>query len=122
MLRWLGFAFGLFIVLGTSGSVFKTLVLPRGMTSRLAVLVGRKLVRGVFLAAADRVHTYESKDKVLALSGPFSLLMLLFTWILLYFFGFALMLWPLSGVGFVEALRESGSSMLTLGFAGSRRA
>jgi len=82
------------------------------------VFVGRRVVRSAFVVLANRVDTYEAKDRILALSGPMSLLALLSVWMVLFFCGFALLLWPLVS-DFGLALRESGSSMLTLGFAGT---
>jgi hypothetical protein len=116
-MSWIAFPIGLFIVVGTSGSVIRTLILPRGLTSRIATVVSRGFVRRAFLLAANRFESYETKDKILALSGPMSLLVLLVTWIALFLFGFALMLYPPAHVSFWEALRESGSSLFTLGFA-----
>lgn len=54
---------------------------------------------------------------MLALAAPVSLLAMLFTWLALFLLGFGLILWPLAAVPLADALRESGSSMLTLGFA-----
>jgi hypothetical protein len=118
-MKWLGFVAGLVIVAGTWGSVVRTLVLPRGLSSRLGVFVGRRMVRGFFLALANRFESYEAKDRILALSGPATLLAILVTWLSLFLLGYALLLWPLIGFSFAAALRESGSSMLTLGFAGT---
>jgi hypothetical protein len=115
-MSWLAFPVGLFVVLGTAGSVIRTLILPRGLTSRVSTVVTRG-ARWVFLVAANRFESYETKDKILALSGPMSLLVLLVTWIALFLLGFALMLFPPAHVSFLEALRESGSSLFTLGFA-----
>jgi hypothetical protein len=120
--RWVGFALGLIIVLGTSGSLVRTLILPRGLTSRLSVFVERHLVWKSFLFFANRFESYESKDKILALAGPVSLLALLVTWLVAFLLGFALLLWPLVDGTFTEAMRESGSSLFTLGLAGSDRA
>ena len=118
IVRWIAFAAGLVVVFGTAGSLVRTLILPRGLTSRLSVFVGRRLVWKSFLFVADRFESYESKDRVLALSGPVSLLALLVTWLLSFFLGFALLLWPLIDGSFGEALRESGSSLFTLGIVG----
>jgi hypothetical protein len=110
------FTFGLFIVLGTAGSLIRTLVVPRGTTSFLAQLVSRKIVRASFLFVAARFKSYETKDKILALSAPISLIVTLLVWLALFMLGYALMLWPLIDASFGASLRESGSSMLTLGF------
>jgi hypothetical protein len=47
------------------------------------------------------------------------LLALLVTWLTLFLFAFAMLIWPLIDAPFLEALRESGSSLFTLGFAGT---
>jgi hypothetical protein len=89
---------------------------PRATTSRLTVIVSRKLVQTSFLAVASRFKEYETKDKILAYSAPISLIVQLLVWLTLFMVGYALMLWPLIDASFLAALRESGSSMLTLGF------
>lgn len=118
----LSFLAGLFIVLGTIGSLIRTTVLPRALASRLSVFVGRKIVFGAFLRLSYRLGTYEAKDKLLAFGAPMALLTLLVTWLTLLLIGYACMLWPLSGTSFLQALRESGSSLFTLGFASQERA
>ena len=118
-MRWVGFAIGVFIVVGTAGSVLRTLVVPRGLTSKLAVFVGRKLTLRTLLFVANRFDNYDMKDRILAISAPVSLLTLLSAWLMLLFAGYALMLWPFVDGPFPVALRESGSSLLTLGFAGT---
>jgi hypothetical protein len=115
-LEILVFIAGLAVVLGTAGSLIRTLVVPRGVSSRLSVIVSRKIVRNFFLVIADRFNSYEMKDKILALAAPNSLIVLLLVWLGLFLVGYALMLWPLIDASFLDALRESGSSMLTLGF------
>lgn len=117
IVRWIGFSFGLILFLGTLSSLVRTLVVPRGLTSKLALLVNHLFTRHLFLWLARRFEDYEAKDRVLAFAGPLSLLMLLSVWLFSFWMAFALMLWPLIPLGWFEALRESGSSMLTLGFA-----
>jgi hypothetical protein len=117
--RWVAFAAGILIVLATAGSLIRTLILPRGLTSRLSVLVERNLVWKAFVFVANRFETYEAKDKILALGGPVSLLGLLVVWLVLFLLGYTLILLPLTDASFIDALRESGSSFFTLGFAGS---
>jgi hypothetical protein len=95
----------------------RTLVLPRGIASRLSVFVGRTLVFGGFLFVARRMKTYEAKDKLLAAGPPVALLTLLFMWLTLFTLGYALLFYAVVDVSFPAALREAGSSMLTLGFA-----
>lgn len=115
-LRWAGFALGVALAIATAGSLMRALIVPRGLSSRLGTVLGR-WTRKAFLFVANRFESYETKDRILALQAPLFLIVLLLTWLVLFLFAYALMLWPLADVSFLEALRESGSSMLTLGFA-----
>jgi len=128
-LQWLGFVVGVALALGTSLSVFRTLVVPRRVNS----LIGNAVERGVRVVALwaalnlpykvaggnrqrnARAH-FERADRVLAVTGPLSLLALLTVWQLSFILGYALMLWPVNNGTFSGALRESGSSFFTLGF------
>jgi hypothetical protein len=118
--RWAGFVLGLVIVGVTFSSVVGTIVLPKGVRSRIAYAVWRA-VSTPFIAAAGRMRRYESKDRLLGLLGPVSLLALLGAWLLLLLLGYALLLLPLTGDSFTTALRLSGSSLFTLGLAASPR-
>ena len=112
------FIAGLAIVLGTAGSVVRTTILPRALASRLSVFVGRRLVFRTFLRISYRFESYEAKDKILAFGAPMALMTLLVVWLMLFLFGYALMIWAITDGTLGTALRESGSSMLTLGLAG----
>ena len=116
MVRWIGFALGLFLVVTTWHSIINTIILPRTVTSNLTFLMWTG-VHGVFHAAAGRRQRHEDKDRILALLGPVSFLVMLAGWMLLFVLGFALLLWPLIGDGFRAALAIAGSSFLTLGVA-----
>ena len=113
---WVGLVLGAGIVLGTLGSVVVTLVVPRGLRSRIAFAVA-DLLRATLRPIARRRERYEDRDRILSLAGPIYLMLLLATWVLLLYAGFALMFWPFAGNSFPEALRLAGSSMFTLGFA-----
>lgn len=118
--RWAGFALGLVIVVATFSSVVGTIVLPKGVRSRISYAVWRA-VKQPFMAIAGRMRRYESKDRLLGLLGPVSLLALLGAWLLLFVLGYALVFLPLTGDSFMTALRLSGSSLFTLGLAASPR-
>jgi hypothetical protein len=120
-LRWAGFVLGVAIVVGTWIGMLDTLVVPRGLSSRVAALVGR-VVRRLFLAVANRFDDYDARDSVLVLQGPITLLALLVTWIGSFLLGYALILYPIEDVAFVTTLEETGSAFFTLGFAGPRGA
>jgi hypothetical protein len=112
--RSLVFAVGLAIVAFTVASAVRTTVLPRGYPSRIGRVVFLS-VRFVFTLRAGRSAPYERRDRIMALYGPISLLLLLIAWITLILTGFALMVWALGGVSPGEAFRISGSSVTTLG-------
>jgi hypothetical protein len=115
-LAWIGFVAGAGLVLAVLASVMATLVVPRGLRSRLAGAV-QTTVRTLFRLAASRRATYEQRDRILSLAGPTFLMSLVGTWVLLLYSGFALMLWPFTGNSLADGLRVAGSSMFTLGFA-----
>ncbi|HYO61225.1 MAG TPA: hypothetical protein VEU29_04950 [Actinomycetota bacterium] len=119
--RWIGFAVGVVMVFGTWIGMLDTLVVPRGLSSRAAAIVGR-VVRRLFLVVANRFDDYETKDDVLVLQGPITLLALLVTWIVSFLLGYALILYPIEDVSFVKTVEETGSAFFTLGFAGPRGA
>lgn len=121
VLEVLSFLAGVLIVLGTIGSAIRTLVLPRAVASRLSVFVGRRLVYRTLLKLSYRLDSYESKDRLLAYGAPLSLLAVLASWMLAFLVGFALLIWPFTHATFLQSLRESGSSLLTLGFAQQNR-
>jgi hypothetical protein len=105
---------GVVLFLLTSGSIAWTLVIPRG---RLGVT--RYIDRGVdrlYNAVCGRVSSYERRDQIRASQAVVVLGLLLVIWLGTYLVAFGLILWPIEHhLGY--ALRESGSSMFTLGFA-----
>lgn len=117
-LRWVGFAVGVVLVISTMVSIVRTLIVPRGLASKSVAVVVEGL-RKLFLFIANRTDDYATKDRILVGHGPAVLIMVLLVWIGLFFVGYGLMLWPLVEGDFGQALRESGSSMLTLGYTGT---
>ena len=118
-LRWVGFALGVLVVVTAGSSVIRTLIVPRSLQSILSRTVARYTGR-FFVFFARRFESYESRDRVLAYQAPSFLLLLLSAWVLLFLLGYALMLWPFV-LDFPQAFLESGSSLFTLGFAGTQR-
>lgn len=112
---------GLVFVIGITSSVVRTLVVPRGLHSKLAhaVLFG---MLAAFRAAARLITEYERRDRFLAWAAPLSIPTTLAVWLLGYLLGYALLLYSLSDLTPATALREAGSSLFTLGFASSDRA
>ena len=113
--RWVAFGAGALLIAGTFLSVLRTLVVPRGYSSRLTSLVSRGVFR-VFLVAANLADTYEAKDRRLALVAPLSLVGLLVSWLGLLLLGYTLVLWPFGTALLGDAFVEAGSALFTLGF------
>jgi len=106
---------GVVVVVVNGGSVLRALVMPRGRYKGLPRVVDR-FTSALFRSLSGRKRSYEQRDRVLAVQAPAYLVMVLAGWLMAFLVGFAAILWPFTRDGF-GALRESGSSLLTLGFA-----
>ncbi len=115
IIRWLGFAAGIVLLLTTASSVIKTLLIPRAARSVFGSVLGW-LVRGAFTKITARVEDLVQRERILAAGGPAWVIALLVTWLACLLLGFALLLWPLNQHTFPLALEEAGSSLFTLGF------
>src|ERR1700757_4344136 len=113
---WLGFAGGLFVVIGTLSSVVGTLVVPRSINSRISRLVERGL-DALFLQLARGVSSFARRDRILAWQSPLALLLRLSGGLGLLVVGFALLLLPSLDGHVGQAFSDAGSSMFTLGYA-----
>ena len=115
MIRWLGFAGGIVLLLATASSAIKTLLIPRAARTLLGSALGW-LVWGAFRKVGARVEDLRQRERILASSGPTWLIALLVCWLVCLLLGFALLLWPLNYHTFPLSLEEAGSSLFTLGF------
>ena len=114
------FVVGLAVVLAVGSSILRTLVVPRGVRSKLSAGVLSATLTA-FRAVARRTPTYEARDAVLAYAAPVSLILMLMTWLALLFVGFACLLFAFSPLDWAASFREAGSSLFTLGFASTDR-
>ncbi len=105
---------GLGLVAAVLGSALRTVVLPRGVPAKLGRAVFNTM-RSVYELRMRRADSYADRDAIMASYGPVSLLVLLQVWLVACWFGFAAVYLAL-GFSLERALRESGSSLLTLGF------
>jgi len=115
MIRWLGFAAGIVLLLATASSAIKTLLIPRAARTVLGSSLAW-LVRGAFRKVTARVEDLRQRERILAATGPVWLISLLVCWLVCLLLGYALLLWPLNHHTFALSLEESGSSLFTLGF------
>lgn len=110
--------FGLFLFIVTTISILRTIVVPRALTSLIADAISRS-VTGIHRIIAYRFKTYVKQDSVLAWVGPMIIVSQIITWLILYLISYGLWIYGLGGNNFVDAFREAGSSLFTLGFAGT---
>ena len=108
---------GAALVVVTMADVVRRLVIPRPRASTLARVVDAA-VDGLFQLLIRRFADYENKDRVLAAQPAVYLLVRLGALLLAFEIEYALLLWPWTN-GFANALREAGSSLVTLGFVAS---
>jgi hypothetical protein len=113
------FAFGAVLVAVTLFSAVKTFVLPRSAPDPIVAVVFRSL-RRLFDLAVRGLRSYADRDAVMAFFAPVGLLALLPTWLALILTGYACMYWALGDGTWYESVVISGSSLLTLGFAGAQ--
>ena len=114
-LRWVGFALGVALALGTVVAVMKTLIVPRRSWSFLSAAVGRAGYR-IFHGIAVRFRSFDTADRFLGFLAPTVVILTLVALLAAFWVAFALMLLPWADLTFGEAFRESGSSVFTLGF------
>ncbi len=79
---------GIVVLLGTANSVLTVLIVPRPATSLVVYPV--LVVRTAFRRVSHLTRTYPAKDRVLALSEPVALVVLLITWLAMTMVGFTL--------------------------------
>jgi hypothetical protein len=115
-LRVAAFVAGVAAVAATFGSAVRTVVIPRGIPSRLTRFVFFQM-RRLFRLRARPSASYQRRDRVMALYAPVSLLMLVITWLTIVLLAYSAMYWGLGGRSLREAFTLSGSAVLTLGFA-----
>jgi len=107
---------GILLVLRANLSAIRTFVLPRAANDLIARIVFRS-VRRTFDLAAARIQTYARRDRVMAYFGPFALMALPVAWLITVGVGYSMIFWAVGVRPLGQAIVDSGSSLLTLGFA-----
>jgi Ion channel len=123
MLAGLEALVGVVLVFTVLLDVFQTIVTPRPVAGRLRT--SRYLVRGLWRACrrlSRRMTTVGRREALLGSFGPFCVLAMLFTWLLLLLLGYGLILNSLPSEirprpdGLGTSLYFAATSMLTIGF------
>ncbi|MGB5057812.1 MAG: hypothetical protein WBO48_03935 [Candidatus Promineifilaceae bacterium] len=115
-LRGLAAIIGLYIVIGTLISAIKTFVLPRGVNVWLTRIVFW-VVGFFFRVRAKKARTYDEQDRIMALFAPVGLLVMPVVLLTLILIGYMFLFWAIDPQPVADAMRYSGSSLLTLGYA-----
>jgi hypothetical protein len=115
LLRIAVFVAGLLLVIWTLLSAIRNVVLPRSAPELVSRVVFATLLRLLHIRMHS-MRSFDEKDRLMALYAPVGLLLLLPVWLVLVLFGYAAMFWAVSVAAPLNAIRESGSSLLTLGF------
>lgn len=115
-MAWVGFAVGLCLFALTWSSVVKTLLLPGNTRSVVTRVIAWSVLVG-FRVVASRIAAMERRERVLAVGPPVFLVSLLGCWLACLYAAYTLILLPFTGDSPSVALRMSGSSLFTLGFA-----
>ncbi|HSL97381.1 MAG TPA: hypothetical protein VK831_02300 [Candidatus Deferrimicrobiaceae bacterium] len=106
---------GVVLVLRANLSAIRTFVLPRATNDLITRIVFRALRRAFDLAASPRLP-YPLQDRLMAYFGPFALMALPVVWLVVVGAGYTLIFWGTGVRPMEQALVDSGSSLLTLGF------
>ena len=106
---------GAALVAATLRSAIRTFVVPRSINDRLTYFVFNSVLK-LFTLRMRWATTYEDRDRVLAMFAPLGLLGLPLVWVALVLLGYTAIFWGLELPALEKAFRDSGSSLLTLGF------
>ena len=109
------FVIGVVIVVRALSSAVRVFVLPRASNELIARLVFTGMRRLFEMVIKGKPYAF--RDRVLAYFAPISLLALPAVWLTLVLTGYTAIFWSLGVEPLNDALRVSGSSLLTLGFA-----
>ncbi len=115
VLRWLGFALGVVLSVGTVIGVMKTFIVPRRSWSLIPAMIGRNGFQ-LFHTIASRFRSFDLADRFLGFLAPVVIISILASFLVSFVLAFALLLLPWGEPTLGDAIRESGSSVFTLGF------
>ena len=111
---------GTAVVVRTWISILSALVVPRPARDPLTRGV-IATVEGVYRLITGHLRAYPRRDRLLATQAATIIVLQLAIWLALLYVGFALILQAFDRIGLPHALAQAGSSLLTLGYAGSDR-
>jgi hypothetical protein len=120
-MRVLALIVGILCLIGVTSSVVRTLVVPRGLRSFLANTATMGTI-GTFRVIGRRIKNFEARDRLLAWSGPLSILVILLVWLFSYLISYSLISYGVSTLSVADAVQETGSALVALTYIGVHRA
>jgi hypothetical protein len=119
--RYVAAVAGLLIVLTSARSIIGTVIVPRPVNSWLTRKVDQ-FWNGVFRLITARISDFRTRDRILASQVAAVLLSQIVVWLLMFFVGFSLMLWPLIHEGITDAFSTAGPALWAIGSEDARGA
>ncbi|HEY2687192.1 MAG TPA: hypothetical protein VGJ50_02060 [Streptosporangiaceae bacterium] len=101
---------GALLVLTGARSVIGTIIVPRPVGSWLTRWVDR-IVNGVYHMVTKRITDGRRRDRILAGQAAAILLVQLLGWLVIFYVGFSLLLWPFEPDGIAEAFNTAGPAV-----------
>jgi hypothetical protein len=112
--RYIAAVVGLLLVLTSARSVIGTLIVPRAVSSWLTHKIDDVVNLG-FRIATMRVRDYHTRDRILSGQVATLLIAQILVWLLIFFVGFSLILWPLLHTGITSAFTTTGTAIWAFG-------
>jgi hypothetical protein len=107
------------IVVASAVSVIATVITPRPTTSRFTRSLDRIVDLG-FRGATHWCDDYITRDRILAAQAPVLLVFQLIAWLVLFYCGYSLILWPIVHAGITDAFSTTGSAIWSVGESSPR--
>ena len=105
---------GLLLVLTSARSIIGTVIVPRPVNSWLTRKVDQLWTLWFRLITA-RITDFRTRDRILASQVATLLLSQIIVWLLMFFVGYSLLLWPLTHGGITEAFTTAGPALWAVG-------
>jgi hypothetical protein len=112
--RYVAALAGLFLVLTSGRSIIGTVIVPRPVSSWLTRRVDQ-LWTIVFRLVTARITDFRTRDRILAFQVAAVLLSQIVVWLLMFFVGFSLLLWPLVHAGITDAFSTANPALWAIG-------
>jgi hypothetical protein len=119
--RYIAAFAGLLIVLTAARSIIGTVIVPRPVSSWLIRRVDQFWAIAFRLVTA-RITDFRTRDRILASQVAAVLLTQIIVWLLMFFVGYALLLWPFLHLGITAAFTTAGPALWEIGSAAAHGA